>query len=332
MDGVKKVALGGFFLLLLGCLTLFYVTTLPEEVTPHQAKIAVSTTPLSAPFYIAREKGYFKTAGIELEFVEKAGGAACFESLMQGEVDFATSSNSVVMFQSFQKKPFHILSSFVQSDNDIKILSRQKQRILQPQDLTGLKIGVVAGSASDYFLYSLLAVNGIEPSAVSTVSMKPNELPAALNAGELDAISIWEPYAYQGFAANPEGINILQSKGLYSLSFNLLGKPSDSPLTIETEKRIIQALQKAVRFIVQNPDEAQKITAGQLQLNEEQVRWAWQDYNFKLSLNNALLATVESQARWAVQTGMVPHKGVPDFRTLINSRALLSLDPAASRL
>lgn len=286
--------------------------------------IAVSTTPLSAPFYVARELGYFNQAGLDVKFLEVAGGSACFQMMMSGEADMATSSNSVIMFNGFNEVPFSVLASFVSSDNDIKIMARTSSGIDSPKDLAEKKIAVVKGSASDYFLYSYLAVNGVNVDSVSVVSMPPDHMPLALHRGEVDAISAWEPYAYESLNKKSSAVHLLPSKGIYSLTFNLVARPDS--LTKDAQHRVITALHNAVTYIAHNPHKAKEIVLRHLALNPKQLNWAWQDYSFKLSMNRAFLVSLESQSRWAISNGMVDKDRLPDFTSYIDTRVLSQVD------
>ncbi|WP_415886416.1 ABC transporter substrate-binding protein [Neptuniibacter sp. QD37_6] len=157
---------------------------LTKEPLPS-VKIAVSTTPLSAPFYIADRKGFFEAEGINAELISLAGGTKCFSALLKNEVDLATSSNSVIMFNGFKYDHFTLLSSFVESDNDIKLMSLSGSGTTQAKDLICKSVGIVKGSASEYFLHTWLTLSGVDPSQVSIKDYSVVDLPKVLSLGEV---------------------------------------------------------------------------------------------------------------------------------------------------
>lgn len=314
--------------LAIAAITLFALlgTPIKEDIPLEKVRIAVSTTPLSAPFYVAKEQGFFEESGVAATLVEKAGGGKCFSEMINGNVELATISNSVVMFNSFKHNNFAVLGSFVESDNDIKLLARTKENQRPTiRNLVGKKIGVVKGSASEYFLHSLLVTSGIEPDKVITVPLSVDKMPNALEQQTVDAISVWEPFAYQTHKHNQQAAQV-DAKGLYNLSFVLAGKRDSSEAQIQLRTKVLQALNKATHFIASNPDQAQAILRSHLQLDQEFIDWIWQDYLFKLSLNNSLVTSLENQARWAVKSNLVTHEQIPSFQEFIDHAPLSKID------
>ncbi|ENM5743400.1 ABC transporter substrate-binding protein, partial [Vibrio metoecus] len=125
-------------------------------------KIAVSQTPLSSPFYIADQLGFFREQGINVELVACSGGVQCSQALLKGDVSYATASESVVMFTSFERQDFEILASFVQSDNDVKLLALKENEIHAMGDLQNKRIGMIKASSSEFYFDSLLLVNNLK--------------------------------------------------------------------------------------------------------------------------------------------------------------------------
>jgi len=294
-------------------------------------RIAVSTTPLSAPFYIAEKQEFFEMEGINAELVPLAGGTKCFSALLNKEVDLATSSNSVIMFNGFKYDHFTVLSSFVESDNDIKLMSLSGSGITQAQGLIGKSVGIVKGSASEYFLHTWLTLSGVNPSKVQTKAYNVVDLPKALSLGEVSAISVWEPFAFNSASNRNNPARPLDTKGLYNLSFNLVGLKNDTR-DIESEQKVLAALNRAVHYIAEHPKESQMIIREKLQLSQAFIEWIWQDYLFKLSLNQSQASSIEQQARWAIESQLVISETTPDFIQYFDATALQKIDPHASSL
>ncbi|MEM5537579.1 ABC transporter substrate-binding protein [Neptuniibacter pectenicola] len=288
-----------------------------------QVKIAVSTTPLSAPIYIAKVKGFFLNAGLDVSILEIEGGDQCYIALQTGKADVATVSNSVIMFNSFTPTNFEVITSFATTDNDIKIVSLKKNNINSPQDLKHKTVGVVKGSASEYFLHLWLNHAGENIAEVNIRSYFANELPTALSSGEVDAISAWEPFAYISHKLNDD-IVIMNTKGLYSFSFSLIGLNNNALLTStpngqdkEVKEKITIALNKAVHYIAAHPNESQLILRRHLKLSRRFIDWVWQDYSFKLSLNESFIRSIEDQAQWAMDNGLVSQTTMPNFKQMM---------------
>lgn len=288
-----------------------------NQLTPS-IRIAVSQTPLSSPFIVAKSNQYFLKQGLNIEIVPCFGGVACAELLFSGEVDYATASESVVMFQSFKRKDFRVLASFVESTNDLKLLALKEQGITKTSDLDGKKVGIVKASASEFYLDSLLIVDNLKRIEISKVYMAPQEMEKALTSNQVDAISVWEPYGYLLENATEEPPVNLGIAGVYTLSFNLLamGKTVDADPQVATS--ILLALGDAINWMHQNSDTSRALVSQALDVPLEQLEWSWNDYVFRLSLGNSLLSNLQLQARWATNSGLT--SGVaPDYRKIMHA-------------
>ncbi|HDS1210857.1 ABC transporter substrate-binding protein [Shewanella algae] len=296
--------------------------TSPVLLNQTPVRIAVSTSLLSAPVIIADKLELFAREGVYVVLQPLQGGDLCFEALLNHRADLATSSESVVMFNSFERTDFTVLASFAESDNDIKLLTLSQSGITTPAQLDGKRVGVVAGSASEYFLDTILNIAGHPALAPVRMDIRPSGLAPALLAGDVDAISVWEPYGFQLLKHQPGKISEFPSRGLYSLSFNLISRKADNQAYYEHHVRILKALKLASEFIVLHPQEARQLVAEYLHLPTEEVAALWPDYLFRLSLGNSLLSNLQSQARWAMASGTIEAQQLPDFRSVVDPTAL----------
>ncbi|SJN52995.1 Putative aliphatic sulfonates-binding protein precursor [Vibrio ruber DSM 16370] len=283
--------------------------------------IAVSQTPLSSPFLIARQLDIFAKHGLDVVIVPCYGGVACIRKLFSGVVDYATASESVVMFESFKRKDFMVLSSFVQSDNDLKLLSLQRTGVRQMSDLVGRTVGVVKASSSEFYLDALLLVHNLTSDQIKKVYLTPQALTSALLDGQVDAISVWEPYGYQVASQSGTPLVDLSLNGVYQLSFNLLMMHSSYLQKKETHRRLLQALAETINWMHQHPESSRSIVGKALNIDKIQLQSSWKDYVFRLSLGNALLSNLQLQARWAIDTGIV-NSSLPDYRKMLASDTL----------
>ncbi|MCE0495879.1 ABC transporter substrate-binding protein [Vibrio salinus] len=315
---IKKIAIPA--ILALGIVSLYIYEFSPKQITNNIAlsniRIAASHSPLSAPLIVANHLNLFKKNGLNVILAPCFGGIDCSDRLFNAEADFSTASESVVMFNSFKRDDFSILATFVDSDNDLKLLTTSKRGIKKVADLIGKKVGVVKASASEFYLYSILLINGVSPGKVEQVYLEPENLPEKLYTGEVDAISVWEPYGYLMSLQPDSKIVNLGSQGVYHLTFNLLSMKSYLHSNQQNIQHILMSLDEAIEWINHNPRKAMTIIARALDINYGQLNWTWNDYRFRLSINNSLLSNLQLQARWAKNSDLV--KGaVPDYRSFM---------------
>jgi NitT/TauT family transport system substrate-binding protein len=154
-----------------------------------------------APFYVAVDRGYFKDAGIEVEFdysFETDGAALVGANKLQ----FALVSGEQVLLARSQGLPIVNVTGWYQQ-YPISIVSMADKNLKAPQDLRSKKIGLPGLFGANYVgLRALLYAAGIQESDVTLDSIGFTQV-EALAAGQEDAVV--------GYAANEPVV--LRSKG-----------------------------------------------------------------------------------------------------------------------
>jgi NitT/TauT family transport system substrate-binding protein len=154
-----------------------------------------------APFYVAVDRGYFKDAGLEIEFdysFETDGAALVGANKLQ----FALVSGEQVLLARSQGLPIVSVAGWYQQ-YPISIVSMADKNLKAPQDLRGKKIGLPGLFGANYVgLRALLYAAGIQESDVTLDSIGFTQV-EALAAGREEAVV--------GYAANEPVV--LRSKG-----------------------------------------------------------------------------------------------------------------------
>ena len=295
-----------------------------------EPRIAVSKSPLSLPFFVAKDKNLFAKHKVEPVLIECLGGNRCVKELTEGRVDMATSSELPFMFAVFQGKPIGLVTTFNTNKDDMKFVVRKAAVKGGTKGLTGKRIGYVEKASSHYYMDLFLLYNGIDPKTTVPVPMGPEALAAALAKGEVDAISVWEPWGHIALELGGADVAVIDTPKLYSQTFNLL--VSNEYRLAQTRKSIavLGALDEAIQFIKKNPDEAKRILARDVGIDLDTVKAAWSTYQFELALQQSLLTTVQGQARWARREGHVGSAlAEPEFLNFIDSSLLRKIKPNA---
>ena len=67
---------------------------------------------------IAHDQGFFKQAGLDVRVKEYASGKLALKGLLAGEVSLATSADIPIVFNSFNRQDFSIVSEDYNSKNN----------------------------------------------------------------------------------------------------------------------------------------------------------------------------------------------------------------------
>lgn len=299
-----------------------------QPVRAAPLTLALSMSPLSLPFFVAESEGFYAAAGVQVQMIEVIGGHRAMQDMLAGKADLATCSEAVIMFTSFSRDDFVVLASFGTSLEDVKILTLESSKVERVRDLSHHRVGTVVGSASHYYLDTLALLEGVAPESLEIVALQPEAMAQALQQGAVDAIAVWQPFAYQAEHDLP-GAHALDDGGFYTLSFDLVSlRPTASQRNGDIVL-LMRALNRAQRFIQENPARAKQILRARLGINQAYADWILPRYRYRLNLDQSLITTLESEARWALVGGHVSGERAPNYLRMIQPGPLRSADPAA---
>jgi taurine transport system substrate-binding protein len=73
------------------------------------------------------------------------------------------------------------------------LVARDGSGITKVEELKGKKVGVPLGSTAHYSLMGAIKNAGLAPGDVEVIGMKPDQISAAWDQGQIDATFVWEP-------------------------------------------------------------------------------------------------------------------------------------------
>lgn len=292
-------------------------------------RLAASRTPLSLAVFVAQDKGFFAAEGLDVRITECAGGVRCLRMLLDGQADLATASELPIMFNSFTRSDYAVIGTIATTVDDVKLISHARTGIARPQQLQGRRVGAVLGSSSQYFLELYLLTAGVDPRELTVVSLLPEEMPQALASGRVDAIAAWEPHAYTAIKLLGKQAVVLPRAGVYVQTFNLIAQRRMVGASDEALAQLLRAVERAERFIAEQPNAAREILRARLQLDRAFIDWVWPTVNYRLSLDQSLISHMEGEARWALREGHVKAPAVPNLLSLLHAAPLQRVKPEA---
>lgn len=309
----------------------FLFSSLAAQAAP--LRIGVSETILSLPLFVAHAEGFFQKRGVEVDLISCVGGNRCVKNMLDGQTDLSTATELPVVFNSFTRSDFAILTSFVSASSDLKLVARTDAKISEPSKLQNKTVGYVSGGASQYVVDLVLVYNNIDPNTVKLKAITPENAQSALANKELDALCIWEPFASRIMLELGNDVQQVPIPKLYTETFNLIALQSviqDRPQELE---KMVRALKDSTLFIRNNPAKAKALAAKRLKVPEPLIEKIFNDYRFRLSLNRSLPRTMDGQGRWAVREGHVNRDSrQPNYSNFLFPVFLKAVDPSAVSL
>ncbi len=161
-------------------------------------RIAYSDWPGWTAFEVGIQKGWFKEAGVEVEF-SWFDYLPSMEAFGAGKVDavMMTNGDALVTGATGGKSKMILVTDY--SNGNDKVIA--KPGIKSLKDLKGKKIGLELTLVEHLLLLQGLHKVGLKQEDLTLVNFKTNETPQALTSGQVDAVAAWYPTSSQALTA-----------------------------------------------------------------------------------------------------------------------------------
>jgi NitT/TauT family transport system substrate-binding protein len=304
-----------------------YFGSPPAVPTPTKLTVAVTRAPDSALVYIADNLGYFRDEGLDVTLQPHEFGKVALDSMLEDKADLATVAETPIMLALMRGKPLAVIAGIFSSDRNMGIVARRDSGITSPRDLVGKQIGAAPGTNGDYFRYAFLTAHGVPMNAVKAVSLRPIEMADALDARQVDAVAVWNPFLLLSERKlGSKGMTFF-GESIYTYTFNLAGTKRVVTDEQQAVGAFLRALKKAERYARQNPDQSLEIVANATQFDRDMLKELWGGFSFKVSLDQTLLVGMENQAKWAIGEKLVERQTLPNFLDSIYFGGLEAVSP-----
>jgi NitT/TauT family transport system substrate-binding protein len=245
--------------------TIIILAACTQRPATHQVPIRLSLGYIPniqfAPIYVAIEKGYFSTAGVEVELAYMDENQAA--SLVgANDLQFAVISGEQVLLARAQGLPVVYVAAWYQQ-YPVSVIARSGRGIAALGDLRGKTIGLPGLYGANYIgLRALLHAGGLSESDVTLDSIGYTQT-AALTAGRDQAVSVYttnEPVQLRA-----QGIDLVEfrvadyvqmaSNGLITNETTAAGNPA-------LVRGMVAALLHGLSDTIADPDTAYQISLG----------------------------------------------------------------------
>lgn len=227
-------------------------------------KVTIGMLPIAptGALQLGIDQGFFEEEGIELSIETGQGGAALIPGVMSGDPQFA-SSNPVSLLTAADKGLALEIVSHWSSDLEPPeegvngVVTTAGSGIESPADLAGRTVAInTLNSMGDLTIREAVRQDGGNPDDIKFVELGFPDMPAALEAGNVDAVWVPEPFL-GGLVA---GGNTLVD---YTSQTAVPGLPTQYIFTssqlAESDPDLVEAMQaaltKTLEYADEHPDE-----------------------------------------------------------------------------
>jgi putative hydroxymethylpyrimidine transport system substrate-binding protein len=306
-----------------GFLALLIALLLPTTSARATEKLTVMldwfVNPDHAPLVIAREKGFFADAGLEVELIAPADPNDPPKLVAAEKADLAISYQPQLHLQVAEGLPLVRIGTLVATPLT-SLVALKDGPIQTIADLKNRKVGFSVGGFEDAVLGAMLAKHGLSLTDVTLVNVNFSLSPAILS-GQVDAVI----GAYRNFE-----LNQMDLQGKPGLAFfpEENGVPAYDELIViahrdrlddERLRSFLDALERGVQYLINHPGESWNAFVGAYPaLNDELNRRAWRDTLPRFALRPAAL----DRARYARFAAFLEKRGLIKETEPVNTYAV----------
>jgi NitT/TauT family transport system substrate-binding protein len=265
MPRTRKVVVSGL-LVLMPLLTMVCPET-PSARSPF--RIGLVTWIGYGPFYVAKEKGFFKEHDVDVDLQRIEGDVERRAAIAAGRLDaVALTLDAMIVLRTHGIPLKTVMAIDASNGGDGLVAVKAIQRV---EDLKGKQIAFPTGLPSHFFLYSVLAERGMKMSDIKPIVMDADQAGSAFASGKIDAAVTWEPWLSKASEIG-RGHVLVDSRKFPGLIVDVLFVREDA---LSKRRRdvegVIKAWYKAVEFVDAHPADARRIMGKAFGLSEDAV-------------------------------------------------------------
>ncbi|MGC5029371.1 ABC transporter substrate-binding protein [Micromonospora sp. DT229] len=168
----------------------------------RQVRVAALPITETAALWGGIKAGIFAKRGLNVEVLPAQGGAQAIPALLNGDIDFAIGQPFGPFRADLQDLGVVVIgnyaSSYAEGDDINAVVASAKSGITRPAELAGRRVAVNSlGAAGDVTIMAAVEKDGGDPATIKFVEVAFPDAPAQLEAGNIDAAWVPEPFVTQ---------------------------------------------------------------------------------------------------------------------------------------
>ncbi len=149
---------------------------------------------MQVPWRIVMEAGDLeKATGYKINWRMFGGGGDVIKAMASGDVQIGEAGSSPIAAAASQGQDIKLFWILDDIANAEVLMARNGSGINSLKDLKGKKVATPFVSTAHYQLMVGMKLEGVDPKTVNVMNMRPPEIAAAWERGDIDATFIWEP-------------------------------------------------------------------------------------------------------------------------------------------
>ncbi|HEY7247733.1 MAG TPA: ABC transporter substrate-binding protein [Xanthobacteraceae bacterium] len=231
----------------------------PAIAQPAKVRYTLSWLPTGqyAFLYCARQLGYFKQRGIEVDIARGYGSMAAIQAVATGQFEMGGAQTGANLLSILKGLDLRLLGT-QGYDATLGVLAVERGPVKTPKDLEGRKIGVSAAGGDTPFLPAYCRLAGVDFGKVTVVQLDSKILEQSAMSGVVDAIVVTGLSSIPNFVSEnvPFRMMPFSQAGLQFYWVNTITTGSFLAKNQELADNMQMAILDGMKFMLLNPQEA----------------------------------------------------------------------------
>jgi len=250
--------------ILILCLILVLAVSCGKSKSNQKIKIVLDWVPNTnhTGLYVAKDLGYFKEEGLDVEIVQPPEGSTT-ALIGAGGAEFGISFQDTLAKSFARENPVPVTAvAAILQHNTSGIISLKEKGIDSPKKLEGKKYATWEDNIEQAILKKLVTD---DKGDFSKVKLIPYTITDVVTGLKTDVDAVWVYYAWDGIATERAGLqtNFLKirdyAKELDYYSPVIIANNDFLKKNPEIAKKVLKAIKKGYEYAMKNPEESAKI-------------------------------------------------------------------------
>lgn len=184
-------------------LALFAPAVRAQALTPIKFTLGWKTQGSDAPYFVARDKGYFREAGLDVTIDQGEGSGATVTRIMGGAYDAGFGDiNAIIQNAATRPADTPVMVYQMWNQPPFAIVAKKSTGIATVKDLEGRRLGGAPGTPTTRLLPVFAKANNLDMAKLTVTSMAPNLQEPMLIQGQIDAALVFNITSYFNLVLN----------------------------------------------------------------------------------------------------------------------------------
>ena len=167
---------------------------LSASALAQKKEVTFAHQDMLVPLRIVQESGELeKATGYKINWRMFGGGGDVIKAMASGDVQIGEAGSSPLTAAASQGQDIRLFWILDDIGDAEALIARNGSGINSIKDLKGKKVATPFVSTSHYQLMVAMKLEGVDAKGVNVMNMRPPEIAAASERGDIDAAFIWDP-------------------------------------------------------------------------------------------------------------------------------------------